>query len=182
MNQHTKSAKEWLDRRYSRDSQGGYLAHQPICGLRTERAEPNAILRFARTYRLLELLQTLEFDSVLDVGGGEGYLAALVRDLGRAKTVHSSDLSVEACQRAGEIFDIQGLAADTTRLPFADNSYDLVICSEVLEHLSRPVLAIGELARVARKFVVITTAEFCPAGETERALRSWTLDRSYPHA
>jgi ubiquinone/menaquinone biosynthesis C-methylase UbiE/uncharacterized protein YbaR (Trm112 family) len=182
MNEHTRRAKDWLDRRYRRDSSGQYLAHQPIAGLETACSEPNAVLRLARTYRLLELLDTLEFESVLDVGGGEGYLAALVRDLCRAKTVHSSDLSVEACQRAGEIFDIQGLAADTTRLPFADNSYDLVICSEVLEHLSRPVLAIGELARVARKFVVITTAEFCPAGETERALRSWTLDRSYPHA
>jgi ubiquinone/menaquinone biosynthesis C-methylase UbiE/uncharacterized protein YbaR (Trm112 family) len=182
MNEHTRRAKDWLDRRYRRDSSGQYLAHQPIAGLETTCSEPNAVLRLARTYRLLELLDTLDFESVLDVGGGEGYLAALVRDLGRANTVHSSDLSVEACQRAGEIFDIQGLAADSARLPFADNSYDLVICSEVLEHLSRPVLAIAELARVARKFVVITTAEFCPAGETERALRSWTLDRSYPHA
>jgi ubiquinone/menaquinone biosynthesis C-methylase UbiE len=182
MNQHTKTAKEWLDRRYSRDSGGGYLAHQPICGLRTERAEPNAILRFARTYRLLELLHSLEFDSFLDVGGGEGYLAALVRDLFGVKTAHSSDLSAEACSRAREIFSIDGAAADSTRLPFASKSYDVVLCSEVIEHLSRPVLAIGELARIARKYVVISTAEFCPAGEVERMLRGLTLDRSYPHA
>ena len=135
MNQHTKTAREWLDRRYSRDSGGGYLAHQPICGLRTERAEPNAILRFARTYRLLELLHSLEFDSFLDVGGGEGYLAALVRDLFGVKTAHSSDLSAEACSRAREIFDIDGAAADSTRLPFASKSYDVVLCSEVIEHV-----------------------------------------------
>jgi SAM-dependent methyltransferase len=182
MNQHTESARAWLDRRYSRDSQGGYLAHQPIHGLRTERAEPNWILRFARTGRLLELLHTLEFDSVLDVGGGEGYLAALVRDLFGAGTVHSSDLSAQACLRAREIFGIRGAAADSNRLPFADRSYDVVLCSEVLEHLSRPVLAISELARIARKYVVVTTAEFCPAGELERGLRGLTLDRSYPHS
>jgi ubiquinone/menaquinone biosynthesis C-methylase UbiE/uncharacterized protein YbaR (Trm112 family) len=182
MNHHTQTAREWLDRRFQRDSGGGYKAHQPISGLRTERAEPNAILRYARTYRLLELLHSLEFESVLDVGGGEGYLAALIRDLFGVKAVHSSDLSVEACQRAREIFGIDGAAADSNRLPFADKSYDLVICSEVIEHLSRPVAAISELARIARKFVVISTAEFCPAGELERTLRSYTLDRSYPHS
>jgi ubiquinone/menaquinone biosynthesis C-methylase UbiE/uncharacterized protein YbaR (Trm112 family) len=182
MNQHTQKAKEWLDHRYSRDREGGYLAHQPIHGLRTSHAEPNFILRFARTFRLLELLHNLEFDSVLDVGGGEGYLAALVRDVYGRTTVHSSDLSAQACQRAGEIFDIRGVAADSTSLPFADQSYDVVLCSEVIEHLSRPGRAIAELARIARKYVVISTAEFCPAGELERALRGLTLDRSYPHS
>lgn len=182
MNHHTRLAKAWLDKRYSRDSQGKYLAHQPIDGLQTDHSEPNALLRLARTFHVLELLDGLDFDTVLDVGGGEGYLAAAVRDLFNPSIAHSSDLSVEACRRAGEIFGIQGLSADSTKLPFADNSYDLVICSEVIEHLSRPVFAIGELARVARKYVLITTAEFCPTGELERAVRSWTLDRAYPHA
>jgi ubiquinone/menaquinone biosynthesis C-methylase UbiE/uncharacterized protein YbaR (Trm112 family) len=182
MNTHTKLAQRWLDKRYSRDAHGNYLAHQPIDGVATDRSEPNKLLRLARTYHLLQLLQNLEFRTVLDVGGGEGYLGGLIRDLCRAGTVHSSDLSAEACQRAGEIFNIQGLAADATTLPLADNSYDLVICSEVLEHLSRPVAVINELARIARKYVVITTEQFCPLGEMERTLRSWTLDSSYPHA
>jgi len=116
------------------------------------------------------------------VGGGEGYMAALVRDLCQPATAHSTDLSIQACQRGGEIFGIQGIASDITNLPVADNSYDVVLCSEVIEHLSSPVLAIGELVRIARKYVVISTAEFCPLGEVERALRVHTLDASYPHA
>jgi SAM-dependent methyltransferase len=182
MNQHTIAAKAWLDRRYSRKAGGDYLAHQPIYGISTGNAEPNAVLRFARTYHLLERLHALDFDSVLDVGGGEGYLAALIRDLFGTKVAHCSDLSAEACRRAGEIFDVQGAGADATKLPFADQSYDLVVCSEVIEHLSRPAAAIAELARIARKYVVITTSEFCPTGDLERRLRIWQLDGSYEHS
>jgi ubiquinone/menaquinone biosynthesis C-methylase UbiE/uncharacterized protein YbaR (Trm112 family) len=135
----------------------------------------------ARTYRLLQILDGLNFNTVLDVGGGEGYLSALIRDLFGASTVHASDLSVEACLRAREIFEIPGLVADAATLPVADGSYDLVVCSEVIEHLSTPVLTIAELLRVARRFVVISTAEFCPTGELERWLRRRTLDRDYAH-
>jgi ubiquinone/menaquinone biosynthesis C-methylase UbiE/uncharacterized protein YbaR (Trm112 family) len=119
---------------------------------------------------------------MLDVGGGEGYLSALVRDLFTASSVHQSELSIEACRRAGEIFGIQGLVADASALPFEDDSYDLVVCSEVIEHLSTPAAAIAELMRVARHHVVISTAEFCPTGEIERWLRLRTLDREYPHS
>jgi hypothetical protein len=70
MNEHTIAAKNWLDRRYSRNGSGSYRAHQPIYGIGTDGAEPNAVLRFARTYRLIQRLHGLTFDSVLDVGGG----------------------------------------------------------------------------------------------------------------
>jgi SAM-dependent methyltransferase len=39
-------------------------------------------------------------------------------------------------------------AADVTRLPFKDNCFDLVICSEVLEHIVPHRLAIREIVRV----------------------------------
>jgi len=182
MNEHTQRAKDWLDRRYRRDSQGAYSSHQPISGPGIRRSEPNPVLRMARTYRILSVLEQLQFDSVLDVGGGEGYLSSLIRNLFSPSTVHQSDLSVEASHRAREIFNVQGVAADAVTLPVEDESYDLVVCSEVIEHLSRPALAIAELARVAKRFVVLTTAEFCPAGAIERWLRLRTLDKEYPHA
>jgi SAM-dependent methyltransferase len=42
------------------------------------------------------------------------------------------------------------LVADATRIPFPDSSFDLVICSEVLEHVYRSDLAIAELKRVTK--------------------------------
>jgi ubiquinone/menaquinone biosynthesis C-methylase UbiE len=39
---------------------------------------------------------------------------------------------------------------DGEHLPLADSSVDLVVCSEVIEHLVRPELAVWEIARVLR--------------------------------
>ena len=54
-------------------------------------------------------------------------------------------------------------AALVTTLPFRDRSFDLSLCSNVLEHLTEPDLAraFGELARVSSKYVMIVS----PIGE-----------------
>ena len=42
------------------------------------------------------------------------------------------------------------LQGDATRLPFADNTFDRVVTSEVLEHIQNDVSAISELHRVLK--------------------------------
>lgn len=46
----------------------------------------------------------------------------------------------------------------TRQLPFADKSFDTIVCVEVLEHLERAdaLKAIGEFERIARRRVVVT--------------------------
>ena len=41
-------------------------------------------------------------------------------------------------------------------LPYKDNSFDLLICSEVLEHLEHPEEALKELHRVTKKYVIFS--------------------------
>ncbi len=181
MDLRTQAAKGWLDRRYSKTVDGQYFAHAPVYGFGSSYSEPNQVLRLARAFSLLRILNTLPFHNFLDVGGGEGYTTALVRDL-FGVPAYCSDISVEAGLQARHLFGIQSVANEAARLPFKDNSFDLVLCSEVIEHLATPVYAISELARVASKYLVITTAEFCPLGEIERALRVAQLEIDYPHA
>jgi len=45
-------------------------------------------------------------------------------------------------------------------LPYPDNSFDTVICSDVLEHLGPHKQAIGELMRIARKKIIITVPAY----------------------
>jgi SAM-dependent methyltransferase len=71
------------------------------------------------------------------------------------------------------------------RLPYADDSFDLVCCSWVLEHLRAPERAFSEVARVLRddgRFVFLTPNARHPLLTLNRALR-WTrgslVDRFY---
>lgn len=157
---YTKHTADWLDRRYSRvGADGVYQAHMPIYGLGHPASEAGHAVRYAISFRLLRALDELEFDSLLAVGGGEGFLPHLVREAFGAE-VAVADLSIEAALRARDFFDLDGAAVDATRLPFADDSFDVVVCSEVIEHLEYPVEALLELQRVARRAVLMTTLEF----------------------
>lgn len=53
------------------------------------------------------------------------------------------------------------IVSDITDIPVADEEFDAVLCSEVLEHLVNPDLALKELGRVTKKDgVLLLTAPF----------------------
>jgi SAM-dependent methyltransferase len=70
---------------------------------------------------------------------------------------------------------VGGLRGDATRLPFADNSFDRVITSEVLEHIQHDVAAIGELTRVLKPGGML--AATVPTWLPEKI--SWMLSDEY---
>jgi len=54
------------------------------------------------------------------------------------------------------------IVSDITSIPVDDESFDAILCVEVLEHLPDPVLALNEFSRILRKGgKVIITAPFC---------------------
>src|SRR5208337_1668008 len=92
--------------------------------------------------------------------------------------VYSCDYSHEANLRAKEIYDVDGETVDVLKLPFQDDQFDVVICSETLEHIPDIRTATLELIRVARKAVIITVP--CdPPERIERNLRNTT--DPFPH-
>ncbi len=106
-----------------------------------------------------ELYSRVAPGSVLEVGCGEGRLAAHLlahagtprpgrfvisdRDLGALDP--ELDPHLEPCETPIE------------ELPFEDASFDLVLCCEVLEHLLDPERGLAEVARVARRAVIVST-------------------------
>jgi SAM-dependent methyltransferase len=105
----------------------------------------------------MDLLDVREDHSVLDVGCGEGYLLrkaarraslALGADLDESRLRASRNGLPNPC-RPGQS-SIELAVADGQRLPFADASFDRIICTETLEHVADAQLALRELARVLR--------------------------------
>lgn len=159
MDAYTEELKEWLNNRFRAcDENGVYFAHQPIYGFRNGPSESGHISRYIITYRLLEALGHLEFESLLDVGGAEGYKAFLAHRFFGIQ-VNSTDLSEEACKRAKEIFNIDSKSSDIHNMSYSDDEFDVVMCSETLEHVTDWKQATAELLRIARKAVVITVPQ-----------------------
>ena len=156
MDHYTIETKKWLDKRFRETTPEGYFyAHQNIYGYKSPLCENEIILRYIIVYNVMRALKMLSFRSLLDVGGAEGYMAAMVRKFHGAD-VRLCDLSNEACARAREIFNIDADPVDGTSLPYDDDSFDVVLSSEMLEHIPDYGSAFNELLRVARKAVIVT--------------------------
>jgi len=93
----------------------------------------------------------------LDAGCGYGPFSAAA--VVRGAVVVSVDIGPRLVARAMARASSRGLAADAGQLPVRDESFDVVISSEMLEHMRAPLLALGELARVLRPdgLLVLTT-------------------------
>lgn len=130
-----------------------------------------------------QMLNIKPGDRVLDVGCGTGRHACEVfRTLGA--DVAGIDLNMEDLRKAAlTLYLLDDTSdgswiisrADATKLPFKDSSFDVVICSEVLEHIPDNRAAIAELVRVLKegKKLVVSVPRFLP----ERIC--WALSSDY---
>jgi ubiquinone/menaquinone biosynthesis C-methylase UbiE len=101
--------------------------------------------------RVADLLRILpkEGRKALDAGAHTGYCAEILTQF--FDTVVALDLEKPT-------FNIPGVTAvqgDITKLDFDDNSFDCVLCAEVLEHVPALEKAAAELSRVTRRNLVI---------------------------
>jgi len=92
--------------------------------------------------------------NTLVVGGGLGILEKVVTS---ATFVASLDVSTRTLlyQRDhGASWPL--IAASASVLPVQDKAFDMVVCQEVLEHIAQPFLALREIQRVCRRYLVIS--------------------------
>jgi ubiquinone/menaquinone biosynthesis C-methylase UbiE len=106
--------------------------------------------------RIDNLIRTVAPASLLDVGCGEGIVTdelALLLPSARVTgiDVPNAGLASEWSRRSAEY-----VAGTAYELPFDDGEFDLVSAIEVFEHLERPEAALTEMARVARKHVLVS--------------------------
>ncbi len=102
--------------------------------------------------------RNISYESVLDIGCGSG---GSFRMLGGRykKEVQGAEVSQTAVEK-GLALGRNIVQASATCLPFEDRSFDLVVSSDVFEHLHKDdvPLAASEAIRVAKRFVFMKIA------------------------
>lgn len=106
---------------------------------------------------LLSSIKDLRIYSILDVGCGEGFTLNKLYENKIGKRLEGVDFQETAIEIGKKIHPhLELKVGDIYHLPFEDNSFDLVICTEVLEHLKDPKKALSEIQRVTLRYVLLS--------------------------
>lgn len=100
-------------------------------------------------YRDDSAFRRIKGQDILDAGCGEGItLEKLVKQFtqGNIVGIDTEAENIDICQQ----HKLPVQAGSVYQIPFADNSFDTVLFSEVIEHLDSPDQALAEIARVLR--------------------------------
>ena len=99
-----------------------------------------------RARLILEMLDGVTSSKALEVGCGTGAITSKYRPLVSKLLV--TDISEKLAINTASKNRCEGEAADATKLPYGDQSFDLVVSSECVEHSPNPALAVSEMCRV----------------------------------
>jgi len=107
-----------------------------------------------------DLINKLAFDSIMDFGCGEGYVLHYLSkniDFGNKKIlgIDYSESAINSARELNKNFDF--LIENEKYLDsVSDNSFDVVICFEVLEHLEEPQTVLKKLYNVSNKYLIVS--------------------------
>ncbi|MBI4145222.1 class I SAM-dependent methyltransferase [Candidatus Woesearchaeota archaeon] len=115
---------------------------------------PNPLLRFVEHRRIRTLLRFCAIkdgDKVLEVGCGSGYVLNLI-NRGELYGIDISKTAIEwAKRKLSAKPNVKHLSAQPAeRMKFANDTFDVVFCSEVIEHVPNPRKLAEEICRVVK--------------------------------
>jgi ubiquinone/menaquinone biosynthesis C-methylase UbiE len=106
---------------------------------------------------MLDMVEPAPGERVLDVACGTGLVSFMIADaVGPEGSVVGTDISGRMVEGAREIAADRGAGnttfecADAEALPFADASFDVVVCGLGLMYVPDPTLALSEMRRVLK--------------------------------
>jgi ubiquinone/menaquinone biosynthesis C-methylase UbiE len=117
----------------------------------------NFLIRWIERRRVKTIIRMLDVttdDDVLEVGCGAGNVLEKIPNGNK----HGIDLSSSLLQKSQQRLADQGgvlALANAENLPFSENTFSRVVCTEVLEHVIDPRNVLREMARVARQDAVL---------------------------
>jgi len=107
-----------------------------------------------------QLIGQIKFSSnfqTLEVGCGQGYSTRKLRNIlpKNIKLEASEYIERQVFTARKRNPKIKIIQEDVYSLKRKDNSFDLILVLEVLEHLKKPIKALEELHRVSKKYLIV---------------------------
>ena len=96
-----------------------------------------------------EFTSTLAGKRTLDAACGVGYGSALLNVSGRREVI-GLDISLDACRYARQHYGASVVCGDVSKLPFAEDVFDLAVSFETIEHIPVPDKLLSQLFRVCK--------------------------------
>lgn len=107
-----------------------------------------------RAWLILDEIEKTEPKTILEAGCGRGFYMHAATMFPFIKEIHGIDVNDEYLKVAKKHIKDKRVHlrnASIYELPYPDNSFDFVMCSEVLEHLTDDSKALEEMKRVLKK-------------------------------
>lgn len=118
-----------------------------------ESANPIQKYLIGRFYNVVKkLISDINPVSVLDAGCGEGFTLRRLKEWGIGQELKGMDISASVISEGHRLnpgLDLE--VGDISKINYPGDSFDLVLCLEVLEHLPDPASALNEVMRVSRE-------------------------------
>lgn len=106
---------------------------------------------------LVNSIKKLELNSILDVGSGEGFTLNKLSKEGIGKVLVGVDFLDSAIEIGKKLHPKLTLKqGNIYELEHKNSSFDLVMATEVLEHLEHPSKGLKELIRVSKKYLLLS--------------------------
>lgn len=102
---------------------------------------------------MIDGIEMKGIEKALEVGCGPGYLSKHMNEAYHVEVIGTDvdPIEIEFAKRsAAAAKGLTFIVADSTRLPFDDDEFDMVVSHMVLHHIKEWQIALGEIARVVR--------------------------------
>ncbi|HEX5150781.1 MAG TPA: class I SAM-dependent methyltransferase [Parafilimonas sp.] len=114
---------------------------------------------------ILELSKNINFNSVLEVGSGEGSILYWLSKWNFCKDLNGLEISESGVEitKSKNIENVKTISVfDGYKIPFKDKYFDLVICSHVMEHVEHERVLLREIHRVSKYQIFEVPIDFSP--------------------